>query len=138
MRPGKAERQKENMLQLLFLEDVEMAKSFLRKEGYNPEEDGKKGALFVQKLLRDAKIAQADAKVTLWEKAKKLLQEKIGSQGYMSMETLIPSFTQLEGIPIFNRNLSEIDPDDIAEILSEQQLLEMIEQLEKQEGEDTE
>jgi|GEM_PF-4813981 len=130
MRPGKAELQKENMLQLLFLEDVEMAKSFLRKEGYNPEEDGKKGALFVQKLLRDAKIAQADAKVTLWEKAKKLLQEK----GSVSMESLIPSFSQLEGIPVFNRKLSEIDPEDIAEILSEQQLLEMIEQLEKQEG----
>ena len=132
MKPGKAELQKENMLQLLFLEDVELAKSFLREEGFNPEEDGKKGALFVQKLLRDAKIAQAKSKVTLWEKAKKLLQEK----GSISMESLIPSFSQLEGIPVFNRNLSEIDPDDIAEILSEQQLLEIIEQLEKQEGED--
>jgi hypothetical protein len=134
MKQGKAEMQKENMLQFLFLEDVELAKSFLRQEGYNPEEDGKKGALFVQKLLRDAKIAQAAARVTLWEKAKKLLQEKMSSQGSMPMTTLIPGFSQLQGIPVFNRNLSEIDPDDIAEILSEQELLEMIEQLEKQEG----
>lgn len=133
MKPEKAELQKENMLQLLFLEDVETAKSFLQKEGFNPDEDGKKGALFVQKLFRDIKIAKAKSRATLWEKAKQLLQERINS-GLESIENLVSGSPQLAGINF--RNLSEIDSTDLSEIISEQKLLELIEQLEKQ-NEDT-
>lgn len=129
MKPGKEELQKENMLQLLFLEDLEIAKSFLRQEGLDPEEEGKRGALFVQKLLRDKKIAQAKSRAVLWERAKQLLQEKISS-GLLSIEDLVSGSPQMAGINF--RNLSEIDSKDLAEIISEQKLLELIEQLEKE------
>jgi hypothetical protein len=136
MKPGKEELQKENMLQLLFLEDLEVAKSFLRQEGLDPDEEGKRGALFVQKFLRDKKITQAKSKATLWAKAKQLLQEKINSSS-LSIEDLVSNAPQLAGINF--RNLSEIDPTDLAEIISEQKLLELIEQLEKEnKKEDTE
>ena len=133
MKPGKEELQKENMLQLLFLEDLEIAKSFLRQEGLDPDEEGKRGGLFVQKLLREKKIRQAKSKAILWEKAKQLLQEKINS-GLLSIENLASDAPQLAGINF--RNLSEIDSTDLTEIISEQKLLELIEQLEKENKEE--
>jgi len=107
-------------------EDKEARDEYLKSKGYNIDKVGKQGADFIKKQLAENKLKQAQKKKELLNRAKKLVDESD-----IDTKDLISNTGQSSSFAYQFSKHEDISEKDALEMLNDEQLLLIIEKLEK-------
>lgn len=107
-------------------EDKKARDEYLKSKGYNVDKVGKQGADFIKKQLAKNKLKQAKKKKELLARAKKLVDEHD-----IDTKDLISNTGQSSSFAYQFSKHEDISEEDALEMLNDEQLLRIIEELEK-------
>lgn len=117
--------------------DIESAENDLREAGLDPDEIKKRGIRFVQGLqgemrLRSAKVKHQRQKRSLSELREQFAELFRVGGGRRAKDALIRLQSDHPELEISFRKIESLDPEDVADILSEIQLLKLLSEMEEE------
>jgi len=107
-------------------EDKEARDEYLESKGYDVNQVGKDGANFIKQQLAESKLKQAQKKKQLLARAQKLVDESD-----IDTRDLISNTGQSSNFAYQFSKHEDISEEDALEMLTDEQLLRIIEELEK-------
>ncbi|MCW9706210.1 hypothetical protein [Fodinibius salsisoli] len=107
-------------------EDKEARDEYLESKGYDVNQVGKDGANFIKQQLAERKLKQAQKKKQLLARAQKLVDESD-----IDTKDLISNTGQGSNFAYQFSKHEDISEEDALEMLTDEQLLRIIEELEK-------
>lgn len=120
-----------NILQWLSdFEDKDARDQYLESKGYDVDKAGERGVNFIKKQLAEAKFREARKKKDLLAKAKEM-----ADQNDIDVKNFLNNSGQTHNFAYQFSKHEDITKEDALEMLTDQQLLQVIEQLKDQNDE---
>ncbi|MXZ17783.1 MAG: hypothetical protein F4069_03420 [Rhodothermaceae bacterium] len=116
--------------------DAESAENDLRESGLDPDEIKKEGIHFVQGLQQRVRLNSAKFKRRQQEskldKLRERFAERFRAQGEQAEDILGRLLSDQPELKLSFRKIKSLDPEDVAEILDEIQLLKFLSEMEEE------